>query len=196
MKLFHAATSPYARKVVVTAIAAGLDKQLTLVGANPFHSPPELLAVNPLSRIPCLVTEDGLGLFDSPVICEYLDNIGGGNLFPPPGPARWRALKQQAIGDGIMDAAVGRRVEQGRPPEDARTANMDRQAAVVARALDLLEADPPADHMDIGTIALACALGYLDLRFADEDWRASRPKLAAWYEKMAARPELAATKPG
>lgn len=196
MKLFHAATSPYARKVVVVAIAAGVDQQITLVGVNPFESPAELLAANPLSRIPCLVTEDGLGLFDSPVICEYLDNIGGGNLFPPPGPARWRALKQQAVGDGIADAAVARRVEQGRPEEAARTTNMERQRGVVSRALDLLEADVPADHLDIGTIAVACALGYLDLRFAGESWREGRPKLAAWFEKMGARPELAQTKPG
>lgn len=195
MKLFHAVASPYARKVMVTAMACGVDGQITVLTTNPHISPPELLAANPLSRIPCLVTQDGLSLFDSPVICEYLDNIGAGSLFPPPGPARWRALKHQAIGDGIMDAAVGRRMEQGRPAEAARTTLMDRHASAVSRALDVLEAEPPADHLDIGTIAIACALGYLDFRFAAEDWRAGHPKLAAWFEKMAARPEIAGTKP-
>ena len=195
MKLFHAPASPYARKVVAVAIAAGIDNQVTLVPTNPHQSPAELLAANPLSRIPCLVTDDGTSLFDSPVICEYLDATGGANLFPPPGPARWRALKHQAIGDGIMDAAVARRMEQGRPTEDARTTNMDRHAAAVTRALGVLEQDPPADHLDIGTIAIACALGYLDLRFSSEDWRGPHPKLAAWFEKMSARPELANTKP-
>ena len=195
MKLFHSPTSPYARKVMVTATASGLEGRIKVLPTNPHESPAELLAANPLSRIPCLVTEDGLPLFDSPVICEYLDTVGEGTLFPPPGPARWRALKQQAIGDGIMDAAVGRRMEQGRPAEEARTALMDRHAAAVSRALDLLESEPPADHLDIGTIAIGCALGYLDLRFAAEDWRGAHPKLAAWFAKMSDRPEFAATKP-
>ena len=195
MKLFHSPTSPYARKVMVTAIASGLEQRITVLPTNPHESPAELLAVNPLSRIPCLVTEDGVPLFDSPVICEYLDTVGEATLFPPPGPARWRALKQQAIGDGMMDAAVGRRMEQGRPTEEARTALMDRHAAAVSRALDLLEAEPPADHLDIGTIAICCALGYLDLRFAADDWRTGHPKLAAWFAKMSERPEVASTKP-
>ena len=193
MKLYYSPNSPYARKVLSVAAAAGLADQITTVGVNPFESPSELLAANPLSRVPCLVTTDGLALFDSPVICEYLDNVGAGQLFPPPGPARWRALKQQAIGDGIMDAAVMRRVEMGRPGEAARTAHMERQADVVGRALDVLEKDLPADHLDIGTVAVACALGYLDLRFAGEDWRGTRPKLAAWFATMSERPELAGT---
>lgn len=195
MKLFHSPTSPYVRKVMAVVIAAGLEEQVTLQPTNPHTSPADLLAMNPLSRVPCLVTQDGVGLFDSPVICEYLDNYGGANLFPPPGAARWRALKQQAVGDGIMDAAVGRRGEQGRPEEPARAALMERQAAAVTRSLDQLEADPPANHLDIGTIAIACALGYLDLRFAAEDWRTNRAKLTAWYAKMAERPELAKTAP-
>lgn len=195
MKLFHAPTSPYARKVMAVIIAAGLEDRVTLIPTSTQENPPDLHAMNPLGRIPCLVTEDGVGLFDSPVICEYLDNVAAANLFPPPGAARWRALKQQALGDGIMDAAVARRGEQNRPQETARTAVMDRHAAAVARALDLLESDPPADHLDIGAIALACALGYLDLRFAADDWRASHPKLSAWHQKIAARPELARTKP-
>ena len=195
MRLFHSPTSPYVRKVMATAIACGIDGQITLVATDPHASPPGLLASNPLSRVPCLVTDDGLSLFDSPVICEYLDNTGAGQLFPPPGPARWRALKQQAIGDGIMDAAVQRRMEQARPAEAARQAAMDRHAAAIARALQTLEADPPADHLDIGTIAIACALGDLDLHFPREDWRAECPKLAAWFETMAARPELARSAP-
>ena len=195
MKLFHASASPYARKVMAVAIAGGIDGQITLVPTNPHVSPPELLALNPLSRIPCLVTPDGIGLFDSPVICEYLDSVAGSALFPPTGPARWRALKQQAIADGIMDPAVGRRMEQARPAEPARSTLMERQALAVNRSLAALEADPPTDHLDIGTIAIACALGYLDFRFAGDDWRAANPKLAAWFEKMAVRPELSRTKP-
>ena len=141
MKLYYSAASPYVRKVLACAIAGGVDGQITRVDTNPHVSPPDLLRDNPLSKVPCLVTSDGLALFDSPVICEYLDSIGSANLFPPPGPARWRALKLQAIGDGIMDAAVARRMDQGRPQEAARDAFMARQAAAVERALDLLEAD-------------------------------------------------------
>ena len=194
MKLFYAATSPYVRKVLATAIAAGVEPLITKVPTNPHMSGPELLAANPLSRIPCLVTDDGFALFDSPVICEYLDAIGTATLFPA-GAARWRVLKNQAIGDGIMDAAVGRRGEQARPEEAARAASMQRQKDAVARSLALLESDVPPDHLDIGTIAIACALGYLDFRFAVEPWREAHPHLAAWYEKMAARPELAQTAP-
>ncbi len=194
MKLFYSPTSPYVRKVMAVAIAIGAEDRITKVTTNPHTSPPDLIAANPLSKVPCLVTEDGVALFDSPVICEYLDAVASGGLFPA-GAARWRVLKQQAVGDGILDAAILRRMEQGRAAEDARTAVMDRQKQIVAHALDMLEADPPADHLDIGTITLACALGYLDFRFAHEPWREAHPKLDAWYAKMAVRPELAKTAP-
>ena len=195
MKLYYSPTSPYVRKVAACAIACGLQHRITRVETNPHASPPALVADTPLSKVPCLVTEDGVALFDSPVICEYLDSVGEGNLFPPAGPLRWRALGMQAVGDGIMDAAVMRRMEMGRPAEEARTANMARQAAAVARCLDLLQAAPPADHLDIGTITVACALGYLDLRFADDRWREGRPALAAWFAAMEKRPEIAETAP-
>ncbi len=195
MKLFYSATSPYVRKVVACALACGISDQITRIETNPHVSPPDLLAANPLSKVPCLVTVDGFALFDSPVICEYLDAVGAGSLFPPPGPARWRALRFQAIGDGIMDAAVLRRMDMGRPAEDARDAAMTRNREAVERALDLLQSDPPANHLDIGSISVACALGYLDLRFAADNWRDGRGKLAQWYAGMAERPEIAESAP-
>ncbi len=195
MKLYYSATSPYVRKVIACAIACGTLDQITRIETNPHESPPDLLAANPLSKVPCLVTQDGVALFDSPVICEYLDAVGGGSLFPPPGPARWRALKRQAVGDGIMDAAVLRRGDMARPREAARDAAMARQQAAIVRALDLLQADPPANHLDIGSIAVACALGYLDHRFADDPWRDGRGKLAQWYAAMEQRPEIAQSAP-
>ena len=195
MKLYYSATSPYVRKVVACALACGISDQITRIETNPHVSPPDLLAANPLSKVPCLVTVDGLALFDSPVICEYLDAVGAGSLFPPPGPARWRALRFQAIGDGIMDAAVLRRMDIGRPPEAARDAAMTRNRDAVERALDLLQSDPPANHLDIGSISVACALGYLDLRFAADGWREGRGKLAQWYAEMAERPEIAESAP-
>ena len=108
---------------------------------------------------------------------------------------RWRALKFQSLGDGILDAAVPCRGEQGRPREDARDAQIARFKAAIARTLDVLEADPPHKHIDIGSITVACALGYLDFRFADDAWREKHPKLAAWHEGFARNPGLAQTAP-
>ncbi len=196
MKLFYSPTSPYVRKVMACAILRGLEGRIETVPTNPHQSPPELLAANPLSKVPGLVTDEGMALFDSPVICEYLDSLGdAAPLFPPAGPARWRALVLQAMGDGILDAAVPRRMEQGRPQEAARDAAIARMRDASNRTLDALEAAPPGDGLDIGTITVACALGYLDLRFAAEPWREGRPRLAAWFARMAAVPALARTAP-
>jgi len=195
VKLYYSGTSPYVRKVMACAIAGGVQGQIKSVDTNPHLSPSELLADNPLSKVPCLVTEDGLALFDSPVICEYLDSIGHANLFPVAGPARWRALRMQALGDGIMDAAVAHRMDQGRPAEAARTALMERQIATILRGLAVLEAETLASHLDIGTITVACALGYLDLRFPGMAWREGRPKITAWFAAMEQRPEISQTAP-
>ena len=197
MRLYYSATSPYVRKVIVCAKARGIDGQIKPVTVDPWSSPAEFLADNPLSKVPCLVTEDGLSLFDSPVICEYLDSVGDVNpVFPGHGAPRWRALRLQAMGDGILDAAVARRLEQGRPQDTARTGVMERHGSAVARTLDMLEAEGPANHLDIGTITIACALGYLDFRLESEPWRETRPRLAHWMEGMQQRPEIASTTPG
>jgi glutathione S-transferase len=196
MKLFYSPTSPYVRKVVACAMLREIDQQIALVPANPHQSPPELVAANPLSKVPCLITVDGLALFDSPVICEFLDSVGEAPpMFPPRGGLRWRALKQQAIGDGMLDAAVARRMEQAKPQEAARDAFMARQQAAVARSLDELEREMPHKTPDIGTVAIACALGYLDFRFAAENWREGHSQLAGWYDAMLALPALARTVP-
>jgi glutathione S-transferase len=196
MKLFYSPTSPYVRKVVATAITLGLDHRIERIPTNAHESPAALVAANPLSKVPTLVTDDGLALFDSPVICEYLDEISEDvTLFPPRGAARWRALKLQALGDGILDAAVLARMEGQRPREAARDAVIARQKGVISRALDMLETDLPPLHLDIGTISIACALGYIDLRFAEDAWRRTRPALAAWLEDISRNPGLAETKP-
>ncbi len=196
MKLFYSPASPFVRKVLACAITREIDGQIELVPTNAHASEPALLAANPLSKVPALITNDGLALFDSPVICEYLDSIEGAlPLFPRGGGARWLALKHQAIGDGMMDAAVARRGESLRPQEAARDAFMARQKAAVDRSLALLEADVPHRTVDIGTIALGCALGYLDFRFAAEPWRPAAPKLAAWFAAFGENPGLARTLP-
>ncbi len=196
MKLYYSPTSPYVRKVMACAITRDIDSRIERLPTNPHQSPPDLIADNPLSKVPCLVTDDGVALFDSPVICEFLDSIGdAAPLFPAHGPARWRALKLQAIADGILDAAVGRRGEMAKPKEAARDTWMERQKGIVARAVSQLESDPPHKHMDIGSIAVACALGYLDFRYADEPWRDGHPRLTAWYSAFAQDRAIAATAP-
>lgn len=194
MKLYHAAASPFARKVVACAIARGIEDLITLVPTT--GESVELAAHNPLGKLPCLITDDGVTLFDSRVICAFLDTVGEGfSMFPAHG-LRIRALQLQALGDGICDAAVLRRGEMLRARDLDRDAVMAAQAVKVSRALDMLEADLPASHVDIGTIAMACALGYLDLRYAHEPWREGRPGLAAWYVLMQTHPCLARTVPG
>jgi len=196
VKIYYSGTSPYVRKVMVCAILRGLDGRIEKHPSNPHASPSDLLGDNPLSRVPCLVTDDGQALFDSPVICEYLDSIGDApKLFPAAGPARWAALKLQAMGDGILDAAVPCRGELAKPKEAARDALIARHKAAMARTVDALEATLPGTGLDIGTIAVACALGYLDFRYGSEPWRPGHPKLTAWYEAFAQHPALVATMP-
>ena len=198
MTLCYSPASPYVRKVMACAIARGIEGRIEKVPTNPHVSPPELLALNPFSKVPTLLGEDGVAYFDSPVICEYLDTVGDAPpLVPPAGAARLAVLRQQAIGDGIMDAAVGRRGEGMRPKDEAREAVMARQAAAVARALDLLEkeADSLSGPLTLGSIAVAVALGYLDFRFAADAWREGRPRLATWFDSVARHRAFAETVP-
>jgi glutathione S-transferase len=197
VKLFWSTASPYARKVLACAIAREIDRQIELVPTKVQLSEPALLAVNPLSKIPCLVTDDGASLFDSPVICEYLDSLEDGTLpmFPRSGGPRWRALKQQAMADGILDAAVPLRRELVNPRDAARDAWIARQRAAIGRTVDELEKDPPHGMIDIGSIAVACALGYLDFRFGPEPWRPAHPRLSAWFAGFSGNAPIARTVP-
>lgn len=197
MKLHYSPASPYVRKVMACAIARGIDGRIETVATNPHVSPAELLADNPLSKVPALVTDDGVAVYDSPVICEYLDTVGdAAPLFPPTGsPARLRAQVMHAAADGILDAAVARRLQAAWPQDEGRQAFDARQKAAVARALDVLERDPPHGLSDIGAIAVGCALGYLDFRFAHEPWRETHPALAAWFADVSGLAPLARTVP-
>jgi glutathione S-transferase len=197
MKLHHSPSSPFARKVMACAIARGIDDRITAVVTDPHSSPADLLKANPLSKIPCLVTSDGHAVYDSPVICEYLDSVGEANgLFPSSGTPRWiRISVMHALADGIMDAAVARRMRFGKPVDATREAFLARQKAAIERGLAALEADPPEGLSDIGAIAVACALGYLDFRFANEPWRETHPNLAAWFARVSDLPPLARTAP-
>ena len=196
MKIAYSAASPYVRKVMACAIARGLNDKIErwTVGTTD----PALLPFNPLSKVPSFVTDDGLMLYDSPVICEYLDSVGSAaKLFPAEGPARWNALRQQALGDGIMDASQPRRREIALPQDDGRKAYIDLQRGKVSRAIDTLEKEAASfgELKTIGEITVGCALGYLDFRFANEPWRPGHPQLEAWYAKVVKLPPLAETMP-
>lgn len=196
MKLAFSPASPYVRKCMAAAIARGIERQIELWAVPTVD--PSLVPVNPLSKVPSLVTPEGQSLYDSPVICEYLDHVGSApGLFPAPGPARWNALRQQALGDGIMDATQPRRRELTLPQDEGRQAYIAQQQLKVTRALDALEAEADSLGMltTIGEITIACALGYLDFRYAHEPWRPGHPKLEAWYAKVVVLPPMARTIP-
>lgn len=197
MQLYFHPASPFVRKVRIAAHELGLSDRIELVSVTLTAVSPHdgLRSHNPLGKIPALITDDGAALYDSRVICEYLDALPGGNrIFPEPGAARWTALRRQAVADGIMDAAVLTRYENAVRPKELHWRDWaDGQLLKIRTALDTLEHEDLAAAFDIGTIAIACALGYLDLRFASEDWRARRPRLAAWAVAVAKRPSLAAT---
>ena len=198
MKLRHGPVSPYTRKVMVTAHEAGLAARIELVRTFVHAPDTDIAQVNPLGKIPALVTDEGLALYDSPVVCEYLDSLHqGAKLFPAPGPARWQALKLQALADGILDAALLRRHESARPAELQDKAWIERQAAAMRRGMAALESEAGGwgEPVTIGQIAAGVVCGYLDYRFAHEPWRPSAPALAAWYERFAKRPSMQATVP-
>jgi glutathione S-transferase len=196
MKLAYSPASPYVRKVTACAIKRGLNDKIERLKIG--TTDPDLLRFNPLSKVPTLIDDDGLHLFDSPVICEYLDSLGPApKLFPAPGPARWKALTQEALADGILDATQPRRRELTLPQDDGRKGYIALQQGKVARAVDEFEKQAGSlGNLDtIGEITIGCALGYLDFRYANEPWRAGHPKLTAWYEKAVKLPPLAETMP-
>ena len=199
MKLYFNPASPYVRKVRVTAHELGLDGRIELISItlSPVDPHDALRSSNPIGKIPTLVTDEGAALYDSPVICEYLDSLTGGDrIFPAAGAARWTALRRQALADGIMDAAVLMRYEEAARPKELRWQGwIDGQLLKVRTILDALEGENLDGTFDIGTISIACALGYLDLRFASERWRSTRPRLAEWTAAIGKRPSLEATAP-
>jgi len=196
MKITASGASPYVRKVMACAIVRGIDSQLekwTIATTDPVLS-----NSNPLGKVPTLITDEGVALFDSPVICEFLDSVGKAPaLFPAAGPARWAALRLQAIGDGILDASQPRRRELALPQDEGRVGYIDLQRGKVARAVDVLEKEAASlgALKTIGDIAVACALGYLDFRFAHEPWRPGHPKLEAWYASVVGLPAMTKTEP-
>ena len=198
MKLYFSPTSPYVRKCLVVAHELGLVGRIELLAGNahPVNRDPTIVAANPLGKVPTLICDDGRVLYDSRVICEYLDDLGGGALFPRSGAARWQALTLQALADGMLDAALLARYEDVARPEalrwaEWRAAQLDKVATSMA-ALDAAPASLEA-RVDIGTLALACALSYLDLRFAELSWREHYPAVAGWHAQFSQRASMQAS---
>ena len=198
MKLRYSPTSPYVRKITVLAHETGQKDKIELVATN-FADPANgLAAQNPLAKVPALILENGTTLYDSPVICEYLDSLHSGTkMFPASGDARWTALRRQALADGIMDAGILRIGEQRRPANEQSPGWLVKQKDVMARGLDALEAEISSfgKNADIGSITVACAVAYALFRFGGDKPLDNRPKLKAWYETFSQRPSMVATVP-
>jgi glutathione S-transferase len=200
MKLFHSPASPYVRKVMVVLKETGQEEAVELIHAagHPVDPGTMPVAENPLGKIPTLIRDNGSATYDSRVICRFLDDRAGGGLYPA-APKLWDTLTLEATGDGILDAALLMMYEgRTRPPEMHVPAWIEGQWAKIVRALDVLEARwiPHLNGpLDIGQIAVGCALGYLDFRLGARDWRAGRPELARWFETLLLRDSMQATTP-
>lgn len=198
MKLYYSPTSPFVRKVNIFAIEVGLDKKIEWVKTNPFLAEDILTTENPLSKIPTLITDDNQVIYDSRVICEYLDTLHHGiKLHPSKEQDRWPVLRLQALADGIMESGILRFLETKRPKE-LRSSDWDsNQKGSVIRGLDNLEntVSEWGNNLDIGVISVACVLGWLDFRFANEDWRTGRDQLNSWFAEFSKRESIKNTMP-
>ncbi len=202
MKLRFAAASPFVRKVVVVSLETGLSERIERVSTSvsPVRPNEEMARENPLIKVPALTTDDGTILYDSPVICEYLDTLHDGpKLFPPSGAARWTALRQQALADGLLEAAILVRYENLRPQEMRWQDWVESQMRRVRGALAALEIETAAGALGgpltIGQITIGCALGYLDFRFANEEWRMRHRQLGVWFEDFNRRKSMQLSAP-
>ena len=197
MQLFYSPTSPYARNCRVVARERGLMDRIEERAVSPYDDPPELLAANPLARVPTLLRDDGSAVFDSPVICAYLDALSPGPALIPDGPRRWDVLTREALADGILDAAFAMVMERRRPDPQQSPDWLARWAAAIVRSLDAVEADIAGFGGDItiAQLGLGAALGYLDFRLPDLAWRTGRPQTEAWFEAFSTRECMRETAP-
>jgi glutathione S-transferase len=199
LKLHWSPRSPFVRKVMVALHETGLTDRVECVRTQVAMDAPnaELMRDNPLSKLPTLILEDGTALFDSRVICEYLDGMHDGvKLFPADPAARFQALRWQALGDGLLDLLILWRYERARAPEARSTANLvafTAKAAVTVARLETEAAALTAAPYGIGHVSIGVVLAYLDFRYPDFPWRKGRPYIAQWFETIAARPSMVAT---
>lgn len=199
MRLLTGPTSPFARKVAVVLHELGMtdDVEMQVVTTTPIKTDPEVAAANPLGKIPALIREGGGALYDSRVICRFLNAKAEGTLYPQ--AHEWEVLTLEATGDAIMDAGIAMIYEARMRPEDKQWDGwLEAQWSKVERALDALEArwiSHLSGRLEMGQIAVACALSYIDFRQGHREWRSARPQLAAWHAKFEERLSMQATKP-
>ena len=199
MRLYWSSRSPFVRKAMIAAHETGVASRIETIRVEVAVTKlnADVIAHNPLNKIPTLVLENGEALFDSRVICEYFDSLTTGpRLFPSDPAERWVALRHETIGSGIMENGVARIGENARPSELQSQPHLAAYKAKIEAALDYLEADASAltrDRFNIGHLAIGCALGYLDFRYADDDWRRGHSKLAEWHKGFAERDSVKQT---
>ena len=200
MRLYHSPTTPFGRKVMVLLLETGqiADVEVSSVAGTPTDPGTMPISENPLGKIPALVPDDGQAIYDSRVICRYLDDRAGGRLYPA-APRLWRTLTLEATADGMLEAAILMVYEARVRPEERRYDPwVEGQWAKVSRALDALESrwlDHLNGPIDMGQVAIGCALSYLDFRHGARNWRAGHPGLAAWYEGFAQCDSMKSTEP-
>jgi glutathione S-transferase len=194
IRLHYSSASEYVRKVMVVAIENGLADQIELI-----KDKKDLEQHNPLLKRPALVTADGMAIIDSPVICEYLDSLGGRGLYPPAGPSRWKAMTQQALADGIMEAITAIRVDRAYHAGQESQLWQHRQLLKIVQGFDAFESQAKSGALDgpvtIGHVTVGVLCEYADFQFAVFDWRSGRPSLAGWQRTFAQRPSMQATIP-
>ena len=197
MKLYYANTSPYARKVRMTVIEKGLKDRVEQIFANPFEDSPDLKLTNPLGKVPALITDDGQVIFDSPVICAYLDSQSPDGRLIPDGPERWQVLTNEALTDGILDAAYAIVMERRRDDKQQSTMWQERWTIAIFRSIEAIENDISRFEggLTIAHIGLGAALGYLQFRLPDLDWQKNCPKTSAWFETFSHRSSMTETDP-
>lgn len=197
MKLFYANTSPYARKARIVVMEKGLQDQVEAIFQNPFEDSPDLKLANPLGKVPTMLNAEGIALYDSRVICRYLNSLTEFPDLYPDGPNQWAVRTGEALCDGMLDALFALVMERRRPQEQQSDMWTERWTTATFKACD--EAQRTLNvfegSLTIAQIALGCALGYADFRTPDLEWRSGRDQLAAWYEDFQQRPSMSATDP-
>ena len=197
MKLYYTKASPYARKVRMAAIEKGISNQIKLVEVVLAEKPQELLDANPLGKIPALITNEGLAIYDSPVICEYIEKLSPKPKLIPGGKKRFEILTICALADGMMDSAVGAVMETRRPQEKQSDDAIKKHKTDIVRSVEALnKLVKRFKKINMASIAVAAAIAYLDFRHADIDWRKKNKKLAAWFLEFSGRESFDRTKPG
>lgn len=200
MKLYLNKTSPYARLVMVVAHEKGLTERIELIWTDPWTDNAELLAANPFSRVPTLVTDDGQPVADSACICEYFDEVGGGRrLLPAAGAERLRALSKYGLGRGLIDAAFGVTIDRRFHDPGAKLVLVERWLTAVKRALKQLDRDDallrPTETPDLGDLAIGVGLSYTEFRLPEVQWKPAFNHLRGWHERLAARQSMRQSAP-